>query len=138
MADDGKSTSRLLTKEEKEDLPAYHTHTDTAQKIAALNDRLRKQGDPELGAIHLSAMASRLSEEKRSLLIQKMQAFDDFRHENDPYGEHDYARFYSLDGMDYMFKIDYYNRSTRYGLSSDPSSISATHRVLTIYSFDEM
>jgi len=56
--------------------------------------------------------------------------FDTFTEDNDPYGERDFGAI-ELEGERYFWKIDYYDRSLRYG-AEDPADTSETMRVLTL------
>ena len=64
-----------------------------------------------------------------------MRTFNDFDHENDPYGEHDCFVF-EEDSHRFMAKIDYYDLELQYG-SEDPSDPDVTTRVLTLLLAEE-
>ena len=61
--------------------------------------------------------------------------YDDFCHDNDPYGEHDFGAF-EADGHLIYFKIDYLDKALTYH-SPDPSDPSVTERVITIMLAEE-
>jgi hypothetical protein len=63
-------------------------------------------------------------------IVKTITVYDDFCHDNDPYGEHDFRSF-EADGATIFFKIDYYDRSLAHG-SPDPSDPTITRRVITI------
>ena len=68
-------------------------------------------------------------------IAEKLQAFDDFTKDNDPYGEHDFGAF-DHNGQRIFWKIDYYDRAS-FGTGHDYGSENAadpavTPRVLTI------
>lgn len=97
-------------------------------RIRRLNDDLRKgRGKGELlvtpGVIDLANGA--LPD-----ILVLLRDYDAFSTENDPYGEHDFGAF-SYRGAKLFWKIDYYDRSLRYG-SDDPANDAITTRVLTL------
>lgn len=63
-------------------------------------------------------------------LTEAIAVFDKFTHDNDPYGEHDFASL-EFKGQTVLFKIDYYDNDMHYG-SESPSDLSKTCRALTI------
>jgi hypothetical protein len=76
-----------------------------------------------------------LPADDRSAICEKVETFDSFTPDNDPYGEHDFGAF-EHDGHKIFWKIDYNNRAS-FGTghdmgSEDPSDASQTLRVLTI------
>lgn len=101
----------------------------TTTTIAELNDRFRK-GDRSLGQWYFSEFVSHLPPEIQFTLSRQVRLFDNFTKDNDPYSEHDFGAV-ELDGEKFFFKIDYYDKSLKYG-SDDPSDPSVTRRVLTI------
>ena len=105
-------------------------------KIAELNDQLRQNlFTPGLNRVFVSAAVSSLPYLERALLLDKVQKFNDFNEANDPYQEHDFARIEHR-GINYLFKIDYYNKTMDAG-SEDASNPDITTRVLTIIRADE-
>ena len=105
-------------------------------KIAELNDQLRQNlFTPGLNRVFVSATVSSLPYLERALLLDKVQKFNDFNPDNDPYQEHDFARI-EHNGINYFWKIDYYNKTMDAG-SDDPSNPDITTRVLTIMRTDE-
>lgn len=105
-------------------------------KIAELNDQLRQNlFTPGLNRVFVSAAVSSLPYLERALLLDKVQKFNDFNEANDPYQEHDFARIEHR-GINYLFKIDYYNKTMDAG-SEDASNPDITTRVLTIMRSDE-
>lgn len=97
-------------------------------KIASLNDRLRKEGVG--GQIMITRGIQALSDDVRTNIINAVRNFDNFSEDNAPYKEHDCA---SLDvaGERIIWKIDYYDKDMKFG-SEDPANESITSRVMTI------
>ena len=105
-------------------------------KIAELNDQLRQNlFTPGLNRVFVSATVSSLPYLERALLLDKVQKFNDFNPDNDPYSEHDFGRI-EHNGINYFWKIDYYNKTMDAG-SEDASNPDITTRVLTIMRADE-
>ena len=105
-------------------------------KIAELNDNLRKHmWSPGRNKIVLTRGVCSLPWIEQMLLLKKVRDFNDFNKENNPYGERDFARIEHR-GINYFFKIDYYDTSMEYA-SDDPSNSDITPRVLTIMRADE-
>ena len=109
------------------------TRASRSKKIAELNDLFRKGERPDLGRIMLTrgvrdlAAASPLGD---IAVYAKVQTFDAFTPDNDPYGEHDFGSF-EFAGETCFWKIDYYDPSMEAG-SEDPADEDKTARVLTI------
>lgn len=55
--------------------------------------------------------------------------FSEFDEDNDPHGEHDFGSF-TLCGRQFVWKIDYYDRDTKFG-SEEPAD-PEKNRVLTL------
>jgi len=106
------------------------------KKIAELNDNLRKNlFTPGKNQVFISQGVNSLPYIERARLLDKVQNFNDFNKGNDPYKEHDFGRIEHR-GINYFFKIDYYNQTMDAG-SDDPSNPDITTRVLTIMCADE-
>ena len=84
----------------------------------------------EGGAVLLTAGIVALGEDMQARIIDAVRTFDDFTHENDPHGEHDFGSL-EIEGERIYFKLDYYDL-TRAMHSEDAADPSATERVLTI------
>ena len=97
-------------------------------RIRRLNDRFRRSGLG--GDILITPGIQSLGEATMRTVATKVAEFDEFDHENDPHGEHDFGAF-DQDGQRIFWKIDYYRPDMMSG-SEDPSDMEATHRVLTI------
>ena len=105
-------------------------------KIAKLNDDLRQNlFTPGSNRVFVSATVSSLPYLERALLLDKVQKFNDFNPDNDPYSEHDFGRI-EHNGINYFWKIDYYNETMDAG-SDNPADENITIRVLTIMRADE-
>lgn len=66
-------------------------------------------------------------------LSRKVETFNSFNEDNDPYGEHDFGSLH-FEGQKVFWKIDYYDRDLKYW--RDPLSPEC-RRVLTIMLADE-
>ncbi|MBQ6027100.1 MAG: DUF3768 domain-containing protein [Alphaproteobacteria bacterium] len=105
-------------------------------KIAELNDRLRQNiFCPGKNKVVITSGVATLLLVDRMDLFKKISEFNNFNKSNDPYQEHDFGRI-EHNGINYFFKIDYYDTSMEYG-SNDPSNPDITTRVLTIMRADE-
>ena len=89
------------TDKEKEDRNAKRA------KIRALNDAFRKTFRG--GRVMMTAGVNALADAVQRAVFQKIQAFDAFDDENDPWGQHDFVSV-EHDGQTFFAKIDYYNR----------------------------
>ena len=122
------------------------TH-ETATRIAALNDLLRKGGFG--GTVYFT---SGVRERGQAFAIDALRAvreFADFTPDNDPYGEHDFGAVLVPEKLrrpvqaasagrlrKVFWKIDYYAPGLTQG-SEDPSDPGKTARVLTIMLAEE-
>ena len=89
------------TETEKEDKAAKRA------KIRALNDGFRKTFRG--GRAMMTAGVAALPAKTQLAIFRKIQAFEAFDDENDPWGEHDFVGV-ELDGQTFFAKIDYYDR----------------------------
>lgn len=96
--------------------------------IAALNDNFRKTFTG--GQVLLTTGIATMSSEDKANIISRVQNFNDFNEDNDPYKEHDFGSF-DYKGEKILWKIDYYDLNNKYH-SEDPSNPDITNRVLTI------
>ena len=100
------------------------------RSIAELNDAFRR-GQPDVpGRIMMTPSVSSLPPEEVQEIMEKVQTFDDFTQDNDPYGEHDLGTFEYQD-QTILWKMDYYNTSLDKG-SEDPTDLNKTIRIITI------
>lgn len=101
----------------------------TTTKIAELNDLCRKAMGVA-GKLFQTAGICALPYADQSAIREKVEMFDAFTPDNDPYGEHDFGAF-EHNGERIFWKIAYYDRTLTQG-SEDPSDPKQTTRVLTI------
>ncbi len=105
------------------------------EKIAHLNDKARKGLLPGSTKVLLTPLVTALPDPTVLCLRNAVAHFDAFTEDNDPYGERDFGSV-ELEGERYFWKIDYYDRSLRFG-AEDPSNTSETVRVLTLMHVSE-
>lgn len=101
----------------------------TTRRIAELNDLCRRAMGVA-GRLFQTAGIDALPLADQSAIREKVETFDAFTPDNDPYGERDFGAF-EHGGEKIFWKIDYYDRSLTRG-SEDPSDPGQTMRVLTI------
>jgi hypothetical protein len=101
------------------------------EKVKLLNDSLRKNGVG--GQVMLTRGITQREDKEK--IIKAVMDFEDFSEDNDPYGEHDFGKVV-VDGIDYLWKIDYYDLDCKYH-SEDKSDPKVTRRVLTIMEASE-
>jgi hypothetical protein len=102
---------------------------DNTKRIAALNDLARTRWGFAAGWVQTRGICA-LPEADQSQIHEKVELFDAFTPDNDPYGERDFGSFEHGEHT-IFWKIDYYDKERQYG-SEDPSDPSKTARVLTI------
>jgi hypothetical protein len=123
-----------MTKEQKVDkIPMCEDSGLSTTVIRSLNDRLRKYGLG--GKVVTTPGILALSAEEQSKVFGQVRAFDAFNHNNDPYGEHDFATV-AVDELSVMFKIDYYDKEDQFH-SPDPADPIKTSRIMTVMLSDE-
>ena len=111
--------------------------TALAAKIAEQNDRFRRTWGADFtvpGQIVLTRGVADLSPAAKAIIMQRVQGFDVFTEDNDPYGDHGFGVFeFEVAGNSYhiFWKIDLYDVDYSMG-SDDPASPTVTRRVLTI------
>jgi hypothetical protein len=106
--------------------------TDT-DRIRMLNDALRQSLFGGRAVITTGIAA--LGAEAVARLVKTIAVFDDFHHANDPHQEHDFGCL-KFDGVEVIFKIDYFDRSLNFH-SPNPADSSVTTRVITLMRADE-
>ena len=100
-----------------------------AETIADLNDQTRKY----MGVFGQTVMTpgiANMPDLDRMAVLERVERFDVFEEDNDPYGEHDFGSF-TVNGETIYWKIDYYNLDMTQG-SENPANAQQTKRVLTI------
>lgn len=107
----------------------FEIMNDKTAKIAELNDLCRTAMGIAGKVVQTQGIAA-LPAAEQSAIREKVEKFNAFTPDNDPYGEHDFGAF-EHNGEKVFFKIDYYDRSLNY-LSEDPADPRKTTRVLTI------
>lgn len=103
-------------------------------KIRKLNDQLRTTFFMG-GQICFTPGFRSLPEEDQSAIQKKIETFNDFTEDNDPYGEHDFGKV-EHNGHRVFWKIDYYDPYFDQG-SEDPADPMKTGRLLTIMLAEE-
>jgi hypothetical protein len=83
----------------------------SSTRICALNDELRRFGRG--GRIMMTPAIQALGAKGIARVLAAVAAFDAFTGNNDPYCEHDCAVL-AIDGIEVLFKIDYYDRDLVY------------------------
>ena len=107
----------------------YDSRTARTVKIAALNDLCRRAMGIAGRVVQTSGIAA-LPPKDQSAIREKVETFNVFTPDNDPYGERDFGAF-EHNGQRIFWKIDYYDTTLSKG-SEDPSDPRQTVRVLTI------
>lgn len=100
------------------------------EKIAALNDALRKDLFGGFGRVVCTSGVNAKGATFVTRALTAVKAFDTFTGDNDPHGEHDFGAF-DLDDERLFWKIDYYDLAMQFG-SEDPTDTTQTTRVLTV------
>ena len=106
-----------------------------SRRVRELNDALRTSTDPVLrlivnGQLVITRGLAARGDEFLRHAMEAVRAFDAFKPENDPHGEHDMA-FLVVDGTRIFFKVDYYDSEMEFH-SPDASDPGVTRRVLTV------
>ena len=105
------------------------TNVNRTARIAELND-LCRTAMGVAGQVRQTPGIQALPPNVQSAIREKVELYNDFTPQNDPYGERDFGSF-EHDAQNIFWKIDYYNKQMTAG-SEDPSDPSQTVRVLTI------
>lgn len=108
-------------------------HAPSAERIAQLNDKLRKTGRG--GQVVVTRGVTNLPGFDAVELMAALAAHDSFDEANDPHGERDFGGV-DLWGAELLWKMDYYDNDLT-GASLEPADESVTARVLTIMLADE-
>ena len=102
-------------------------------KIRTLNDAFRKTFRG--GRVMMTAGVNALEGPVRRAVFAKIQAFDAFDDERDPWDNHAFVSV-EHDGQTFFAKIDYYNRDLT-AHSKDATDPKKTCRVMTIMLAEE-
>ncbi len=102
--------------------------TPRAERIAQLNDRLRKTRIG--GQIMMTSGVNALIEGYAAALLEALGEYDTFDEANDPHGERDFGDLHAFQ-TDLLWKIDYYDLNLEFA-SPDPANPDVTIRVLTV------
>ena len=108
---------------------ADHQQVPRAERIARLNDALRKSGQG--GVIAVTRGVRTLPGFDAGTLLTMLQLVNDFDSDNDPHGERDFGGLEWGGGTDLLWKIDYYDTDMIYA-SPDPADPAVTKRILTV------
>lgn len=104
-----------------------------ADRVRQLNDEFRSTFDG--GDVLITRGVRHLGFSAVGEIISLVRHFDDFKAENDPYGEHDFGRL-RWNSQSIFWKIDYYDADLRFA-SIDPANPVVTRRVLTVMLSEE-
>jgi uncharacterized protein DUF3768 len=109
--------------------------TSKTEQIRTLNDRLRQNLGTGVATAVITIGVAALGDEAVARIVKTIAVYDDFCHDNDPHGEHDFGAF-DADGQVIFFKIEYYDKSLTCH-SPDAADQSVTERVITIMLAEE-
>ena len=122
---------------ETDNLDEVQEEAALAARITEQNDRFRRTWGADFtvpGQIVLTRGVADLSPAAKAIIMQRVQGFDVFTEDNDPYGDHGFGAFeFEVAGNSHhiFWKIDLYD--TEYSMGSDdPGNTQVTRRVLTI------
>ena len=102
--------------------------------LAQMNDLLRTSF--MTGRVFITQGIQMLPDDVRADVLERVRTFNDFSHDNDPCGEHDFGALKVDNVGTVFFKIDYYDHTLTYG-SDDPLDPTKTTRVLTVMLSEE-
>lgn len=108
---------------------ADHQQVPRAERIARLNDALRKGGQG--GVIVVTRGVRTLPGFNAETLLTMLREVNDFDSDNDPHGERDFGSLTADCGEDLLWKIDYYDIDMIFA-SPEPADAAVTKRVLSI------
>lgn len=107
--------------------------SDRSRQIALLNDSFRTTFVG--GTVCITAGLQLIGEDFVKAALSATREFSDFRCDDDPYHEHDFATV-EVAGRQVSWKIDYFDPTMTKG-SEDPGSLALTRRVLTVMLAEE-
>lgn len=108
--------------------------TDTTKRIAQPNDQCRHAMGIAGKLVQIEGICA-LPREIQSAIREKVETFDSFTPDNNPYGERDFGAF-NHEEHRIFWTIDCYARDLCHG-SEDPADPSQTVRALTIMLAEE-
>lgn len=117
----------------QQELPIATDPAPRAERIARLNDKLRRTGTG--GRIVVTRGVRSLPTFNVATLLTALRDYGGFDAENDPHGERDFGDF-EYAGASLFFKIDYYSPDLQWA-SSDPTDPADCLRILTVMLVDE-
>lgn len=103
------------------------------ERVRTLNDLLRLTFTG--GRVLKTQGVSALPEKTQMEILQRVQNFNAFTPDNDPYGEHDFGSI-DNDGLKIFWKIDIYDQSLEFA-AEEPWNRDKSIRVLTIMLAEE-
>lgn len=106
--------------------------TSKTEQIRTLNDRLRQNLGTGVETAVITTGVAALGAEAVARIVKTITVYDDFYHENDPHGEHDFGVF-EAEGQVIFFKIDLYEEPN----VNDPNAEPVVNRVMTIMLAEE-
>jgi hypothetical protein len=107
-------------------------NTPKTEQIRTFNDQLRQNLGTGVETAVITTGVAALGDEAVARIVKTIAVYDDFCHDNDPYGEHDFGAFEAEDHT-IFFKIDLYEEPD----VKDPNGVSVVTRVLTIMLAEE-
>lgn len=110
------------------------TDKQMTNRIASLNDLCRTAMGVAVRLV-ITPGISYLPRADQLAIFEKIQSFNDFTKDNDPYSERDFGAFDHA-GKKIFWKIDYYDPTFTQG-SEDPADPKKTARVLTVMLAEE-
>lgn len=103
--------------------------SERTDRIRQLNDQLRTLRGS--GKIHIIGALADMGEEMQKEVLTAVATFAGFNEGDDPYGEHDFGTV-TVEGEQFMFKIDYYAPDLENG-SDDPADPAKTVRIMSVF-----
>ncbi len=100
------------------------------RSIAEVNDEFRRGNSDIPGKVMLTQGVASLGDADVQAIMEKVQNFDGFTKDNDPYGEHDFGKIIH-NGKSFFFKFDYYDPTLQFH-SEDKTDLTKTVRIMTV------
>ena len=135
------NTERTFLFGRKRPVTGYPTRSELARmskihtaKVAELND-LARTAMGVASQVFITPAIKELGYEAMSEIRERIELYDDFTEDNNPYGERDFGSF-DYEGVTIFWKVDCYDKTMEYA-SPDAADPSVTTRVLTIMTASE-